>query len=55
MGQGVDGRCGRHAQSGPAAGSFGAQLVENEDGSFYMDEQALLAYDEPYESLKNAA
>ena len=33
MGQGVDGRCGRHAQSGPAAGSFGAQLVENEDGS----------------------
>ena len=36
------------------AGTFGSQLVENEDGSFYMDDYALIAYDEPYEELKNA-
>ena len=36
------------------AGNFGSELVENEDGSFYMDDYALSAYDEPYEELKNA-
>lgn len=36
------------------AGTFGSELVENEDGSFYMDDYALSAYDEPYEELKNA-
>lgn len=36
------------------AGTFGSQLVENEDGSFYMDEYSLIAFDEPYEELKNA-
>ena len=36
------------------AGTFGSQLVENEDGSFYMDEYSLIAYDEPYEELKAA-
>lgn len=36
------------------AGTFGSQLVENEDGSFYMDDYALIAYDEPYEELKAA-
>ncbi|MBO5153779.1 MAG: adenylate/guanylate cyclase domain-containing protein [Eubacterium sp.] len=36
------------------AGTFGSQLVENADGSFYMDDYALIAYDEPYEELKNA-
>ena len=36
------------------AGTFGSELVENEDGSFYMDDYALIAYDEPYEELKNA-
>lgn len=36
------------------AGTFGTQLSENEDGSFYMDGYALTAYDEPYEELKNA-
>ena len=36
------------------AGTFGAQLVQHSDGSFYMDDYALTAYDEPYEELKNA-
>ncbi|MDD7176503.1 MAG: adenylate/guanylate cyclase domain-containing protein [bacterium] len=36
------------------AGTFGSQLVENADGSFYMDDYALIAYDEPYEELRNA-
>ena len=36
------------------AGTFGTQIVENADGSFYMDDYALTAYDEPYEDLKNA-
>ena len=27
------------------AGTFGSQLVENEDGSFYMNDYALIAYD----------
>lgn len=37
------------------AGTFGSQLAEGEDGSFYMDEYALTAFDEPYEALKSAA
>ena len=36
------------------AGTFGSQLVEDADGSFYMDDYALMAYDEPYEELKQA-
>ena len=36
------------------AGTFGTQIAENADGSFYMDDYALTAYDEPYEDLKNA-
>ena len=36
------------------AGTFGSQLVETADGSFYMDDYALTAYDEPYEELKDA-
>ncbi len=36
------------------AGTFGTELVELEDGSFYMDDYALTAFDEPYEELKNA-
>ncbi len=36
------------------AGTFGSQLVENADGTFYMDDYAITAYDEPYEELKNA-
>ena len=36
------------------AGTFGTQLVEEEDGSFYMDDYSLTAFDEPYEALKAA-
>lgn len=46
------------AQSVPVvtacAGTFGSQLVENADGSFYMDDYSVTAYDEPYEELKDA-
>lgn len=34
------------------AGTFGTQTVEQEDGSFYVDNNALFAFDEPYEELK---
>lgn len=34
------------------AGTFGTQTVELEDGTFYVDNNALLAFDEPYEELK---
>ena len=33
------------------AGTFGSQLVENADGSFYMDEYSLIAFDEPYGTI----
>lgn len=36
------------------AGTFGSQLVENEDGSYSMDPYSLIAFDEPYEALKAA-
>jgi adenylate cyclase len=34
--------------------TFGSQLVTNEDGSFHMDDYAILAYDEPFAALKEA-
>ncbi len=34
------------------AGTFGSELAEGEDGEFYMEEDAVLAFDEPYEELK---
>lgn len=34
------------------AGTFGTQLVEEEDGNFFMDDYSLTAFDEPYEALK---
>jgi len=37
-----------------SAASFGSQLVTREDGSFYMDDYAVLAYDEPFDALKEA-
>ena len=36
------------------AGTFGSQVVDNGDESFSVDEQALTAFDEPYEELKDA-
>lgn len=36
------------------AGTFGSELTETEDGSFFMDSHALTAFDEPYEELKDA-
>lgn len=35
------------------AGTFGTELNESGDGTFYMDQYALTAFDEPYERLKN--
>ena len=37
------------------AATFGSQLVEQTDGSFYMDDSAVTAFDEPYEALKEAS
>ena len=34
------------------AATFGSELVEQDDGNFYMDDSAITAFDEPYESLK---
>lgn len=36
------------------AATYGTQLVEQEDGNFYMDDSAVTAFDEPYEALKEA-
>lgn len=36
------------------AGVFGTELKESEDGSFYMDDHVVTAFDEPYEALKMA-
>lgn len=36
------------------AATFGSQLIEQEDGNFYMDDSAITAFDEPYEALKEA-
>ncbi|NCC16941.1 MAG: adenylate/guanylate cyclase domain-containing protein [Clostridia bacterium] len=35
-----------------AAATFGSQLVTQNDGSFYMDDFTVLAYDEPFDALK---
>lgn len=34
------------------AATFGSELVEQDDGNFYMDDSAITAFDEPYEALK---
>lgn len=34
--------------------TFGSQPVENEDGTFYVDDFFVLSYEEPYEALKQA-
>ena len=35
-----------------AAATFGTALTEHEDGGFYMDDYAILSYDEPFDALK---
>lgn len=35
-----------------AAATFGANLVKRNDGSFYMDEYSILAYDQPFTALR---
>ena len=37
-----------------AAASFGSELVKNEDGSFYMDQRAVIGWDEPFPALRAA-
>ena len=34
-----------------SAATFGSELVHREDGSFYMDDRAVLAWDTPFEAL----
>lgn len=34
------------------AATFGSELVEQDDGNFYLDDSAITAFDEPYEALK---
>ena len=38
-----------------AAAEFGSQLVNEENGNFYVDDFSVLAFDEPYEKLKDAS
>ena len=35
-----------------AAATFGTKLTEREDGSFYMNDYAIVSFDEPFEALK---
>ncbi len=37
------------------AATFGSQLSQDADGGFYMDAEAMTAYDEPYEELKETS
>jgi len=37
-----------------SSATFDSRLVSKEDGSFYMDEFYITAFDEPFEALKNA-
>jgi adenylate cyclase len=37
------------------AATFGSEIVQAEDGSFYVDDRAVLAWDQPFDALREAS